>query len=154
MTVYKDFRKADLHVHLNGAMPVTTFMNLFGKSDYRKYNPAYVIQTPVKNLIEYFKPWAYMRGLISSKERFFFMVEGIAKSLSDENISYVELRNSIIYLAQLNSISYEEVLDWFVESFVIFGEKYGIDMRLIISVRREYNQMEEYFKILKIVHET
>ena len=64
-----------------------------------------------------------------------------------DNIKYIELRNSIIYLAKLNNITYDEVLDWYIEGFEAIKSKYKIDMRLIISVIKKINKINKYYKI-------
>ena len=79
------------------------------------------------------------------------ILDGIGREMFTDNIKYIELRNSIIYLAKLNNITYDEVLDWYIEGFEAIKSKYKIDMRLIISVRREINEINEYYKILDLI---
>ena len=73
------------------------------------------------------------------------ILDGIGREMFTDNIKYIELRNSIIYLAKLNNITYDEVLDWYIEGFEAIKSEYKIDMRLIISVRREINEINEYY---------
>lgn len=144
--------KADLHCHLNGCIPIQTLFDILHNDSSFTRNH-YLIEKPVRNLIEYFKPWDITRLLPTSKELFFLIIESVAKNFSKDCVRYVELRNSVIYISRLNHISYEEVLDWFVDGFECMSSKYGIDMRLIISVRRELNEISEYYKLLKIIAE-
>ena len=148
---YTCFDKADLHIHLNGAIPFKTISKIVNDQNTTLKESDYIINTPLNNLQEYFHPWEITRLLPKNKELFFIILEGIAQELSKDNVKYVELRNSILYISRLNEISYDEVIDWFIEGFTIIGKKYDIDMRLIISVRREYDEIEEYFKILNII---
>ena len=55
------------------------------------------------------------------------ILDGIGREMFTDNIKYIELRNSIIYLAKLNNITYDEVLDWYIEGFEAIKSKYKIN---------------------------
>ena len=147
---YTNYDKAELHCHLNGSIPINTILKIIDNNyDFKEHD--YIIDKPVKNLSEYFNPWKITRLLPHNKNIFMTILDGIGKEMLADNIKYIELRNSIIYLAKLNNITYEEILDWHIEGFETIKTKYKLDMRLIISVRREVNEINEYYKILDII---
>lgn len=147
---YTNYDKAELHCHLNGSIPINTILKVIdNKCGFKEHD--YIIDKPVKNLSEYFNPWKITRLLPHNKNIFMAILDGIGREMFTDNIKYTELRNSIIYLAKLNNITYDEVLDWYIEGFEAIKLKYKIDMRLIISVRREINEINEYYKILDLI---
>lgn len=153
--MFKKIPKADLHIHLNGAIPFITIDSLVKDShiaiDNFNYPDDLFILKPVHNLQSYFKPWDLIRLLPTSKTNLELMIAGCLDKLSKDNVNYVEVRNSIIYVAKLNKIALEEAVDWHIEALEKFSLIYDIDARLIISVRRELDQLNEYYKILEYV---
>ena len=101
-TGHNEFRilpKADLHVHLNGAITTNTAIQLLGPvasqlPDWFNLEVDLQINSPVNGLQEYFTPWYALKKLPYSKECLDLMVESALISLAGDNVHYVELRNS------------------------------------------------------------
>jgi adenosine deaminase len=67
------------------------------------------------------------------------MVDAAVAHLRDDNITYVEMRHSIVHVAAHNSFSVEETLGWMLESLEEASEAHRVDARLIVSlVRHEF----------------
>lgn len=144
--------KADLHVHLNGAITTNTAIQLLGPlasqlPEWFDLENNLQINSPVNGLQEYFKPWYGLKKLPYSKECLYIMVESALTSLADDNVHYVELRNSPFNISEINKIPLEGALEWLIESIEAASSKIGIEAKLILSLSR-YGLSEEKIKRL------
>ena len=135
--------KADLHVHLNGAIPTHTAKKLLtpitGKlPSWFDMDNDLQIKEPVNGLQNYFKPWHGLKKLPYSKECLDLMIESALSSLFDDNVNYVELRNSPFNISEINEIPLEEALTWLIHSVDTMSTRIGIEAKLILSLSR-YN---------------
>ena len=72
-TAFSCLPKADLHVHINGAIPIATVKKLLiSKTDtlpsWFDLDNDLVVKEPVNGLQDYFKPWHVLKKLPYSKD--------------------------------------------------------------------------------------
>jgi len=134
-------KKGELHVHLNGLVSTDVIRGLLIKD--RSELPSGFdlerdlnISLPADSLAAYLKPWQVLRLIPKSKSSLRVIVESAFLNLKSQNITFVEIRNSIIYLAFLNNISVDEALYWVVSEVEEASEKYKIKAGLILTVSR------------------
>lgn len=133
--------KGELHVHLNGLVSTDVIRGILTKdkselpSGFDLGKDLNVLK-PADSLAEYLKPWQVLRLIPKSKSCFALIVESAFQNLKLQNITFVEIRNSIIYLALLNNISVDEALYWVITEIEAASEKYGIKTGLILTVSR------------------
>ncbi|UQI39301.1 adenosine deaminase [Vreelandella venusta] len=133
--------KGELHVHLNGLVSTDVIRNLLlrDRSDLpsgfdleRDLN----ISQPADSLASYLKPWQVLRLIPKSKSCLGLIVESAFLNLKYQNITFVEIRKSVIYIALLNKISVDEALYWVVSEIEEASERHKISAGLILTVSR------------------
>ncbi len=134
-------KKGELHVHLNGLVSTDVIRNLL--VDEKSEIPIgfdlesdLTISHPADSLSSYLKPWQVLRLIPKSKNCLKIIVESAFLNLKSQNIAFVEIRNSILYLALLNNISVDEALFWVVSEVEDASERHKIDAGLILTVSR------------------
>ncbi|WP_148201447.1 adenosine deaminase [Alcanivorax borkumensis] len=137
----KLLNKGELHVHLNGLVSTDVVRELLeeNKSDLpsgfdleRDLN----ILQPTDSLASYLKPWQVLRLVPRSRACLGLIVESAFLNLKSQNVRFVEIRNSVIYLALLNNISVDRALSWLVSEIELACEKHKIIAGLILTVSR------------------
>lgn len=133
--------KGELHVHLNGVVSTTVIRSLLEKNTGSlpsNFNLSKDLNrtSPAKSLIEYLAPWQVLRLVPKSREDLTIIVESAFVELKSENIIFVELRNSVIYISLLNNITVQEALEWLLEDIEACSCKYGISAGIILTVTR------------------
>lgn len=164
MSVIKNFKndiifnlpKADLHVHLNGSVPTNLVRELLAK--YPDEIPRYFdldkhlnILEPQKNLSEYLKPWQVLNLIPRSKEDLNQIVLHSFFNFKLSNIRFIEIRNTIFYIANLNSISIEEAITWMLDALENASKITEIKYGLIITVRRTEKACEDAIRIISAI---
>ena len=94
------------------------------------------ILLPADSLATYLKPWQVLRLIPKSKSSLGLMVESAFLNLKSQNITFAEIRNTVVYLASLNNISVDEALYWMVSAIESASERYEIKAGLILTVPR------------------
>lgn len=149
---YNILPKADLHVHLNGAISKKTAIKLLRPivsqlPNWFNLDKDLQIDSPVHGLQEYFKPWYALKKLPYNRNCLDLMVRSALTNLEKDKVHYVELRNSPFNISENNKISLEKALEWLIESIETESSKIGIEARLILSLSR-YNLNKENIKKL------
>ncbi|MEY8199437.1 MAG: hypothetical protein RPS47_09370 [Colwellia sp.] len=134
-------KKGELHVHLNGLVSTDVVRNLLrGEiSEIPKgfdLNVDLTVLQPAESLAAYLKPWQALRLIPKSKACLRAIVESAFLNLKAQNVAFVEIRNSILYLALLNNISVDEALKWVVTEIEEASERHNIAAGLILTVTR------------------
>ncbi len=75
------------------------------------------------------------------------IVESAFENLKADSVSFVEIRNSIVYIASLNNISVDNALLWLIEEIENASYKYQIRAGLILTVSRG-SHTNEHLKML------
>ncbi|MDI5936364.1 adenosine deaminase [Halomonas kalidii] len=133
--------KGELHVHLNGLVSTDVIRGLLVR-DRSELPSGFDLERdlnilkPADSLSSYLKPWQVLRLIPKSKSCLRVIVESAFLNLKSQNITFVEIRNSVIYLALLNNISVDEALCWLVTEIEEVSEKYKIQAGLILTVSR------------------
>ena len=133
--------KGELHVHLNGLIPIETIKSILIKKEIEipkdfDLDSDLLRKSPMSCLNDYLKPWEVLRLIPNSKEDLKIIMQSAFANLKQQNIKFVEIRNSIIYLSFLNNVSVETAMQWFLEEMEIASEKYHITAGLILTVSR------------------
>lgn len=133
--------KGELHVHLNGLVNTDVVRGLLVKDSSElpsgfDLEKDLNISLPADSLATYLKPWQVLRLIPKSKNSLGVIVESAFQNLKSQNITFVEIRNSVIYLALLNNISVDEALYWVVSEIEEASEKHKIKAGLILTVSR------------------
>ncbi len=107
-----------------------------------------VILQRVDNLLEYLKPWNILHLIPQKIYNFKRLVSSAFQYLSFENIRYVELRSSILYLANLFKRSVEDTLEIVIEILENCSRLYLVEFSLIITIQRSDNALIDLKRIL------
>ncbi|MDV2441551.1 hypothetical protein QR665_19105 [Acinetobacter gerneri] len=148
--------KGDLHVHLNGAIPTNLVKELLAKNTNGipsnfDINKDLNILEPQKNLQDYLKPWKVLNLIPRSQSDLNKIVLQTFFSLKLSNIKFVEIRNTIFYIANLNSISIEEAIIWMLDALQNAFKITKINYGLIITVRRSDQACEDVATIISAI---
>ena len=133
--------KGELHIHLNGLISTTTIQNILIEESIeipKNFNlkSDLLIEKPMDSLNDYLKPWEVLRLIPTKRASLRIMMLNAFANLKQQNIKFVEIRNSIIYLSFLNNISVDLALKWFIEEMEYASEKYQIKAGLIMTISR------------------
>lgn len=136
-----NLEKGELHVHLNGLISTTTIQKIIIEESIeipKDFNLKrdLSIEQPMANLKDYLKPWEVLRLMPTKRASLRVIMLNAFANLKQQNVSFVEIRNSIIYLSFLNEISVDLALQWFLEEMQYASEKYQIKAGLIITISR------------------
>jgi len=144
--------KGELHVHLNGLVSTKTIQKILVDESIEipkgfNIDSDLTIESPAENLEKYLKPWDVLRLFPTKKSTLRIMMLNAFKNLQQQNVKFVEIRNSIIYLAFLNDINVDRALSWFMEEMIYASEKFNIKAGLILTISRgDYSA--EHFNVL------
>lgn len=133
--------RGELHVHMNGAIPVFTIRKILADEatvlpDGFQFVRDLVRSTPCRSLAEYLTPWQVLRLFPRKRENLDRLTLAVAASLADNNVRFVELRSSVLYLAALQKCSPAQALERLIESTGHAAQHHGIRRGLIITVTR------------------
>jgi adenosine deaminase len=102
-------------------------------------------------LREYFRPWHLIRRLPLTPESFRTIVRQAIAHLRDDNITYAELRHSVVHVAAENGFTVHETLHVLLDELEKASVAFDLDARLIVSlVRHEFlpDRTEELLEAL------
>lgn len=133
--------KGDLHIHLNGAVPARTVLQILaeeGTDIMPGFNPEQdlVRRSPCSSLGEYLRPWELLRRLPKRKENLQRLVSSAVGELYSQGLRFVELRSSVLYLASLQGCSSTEALHHLIACIDHAAKPYGMQWGLIMTVTR------------------
>ncbi|WP_420227708.1 adenosine deaminase family protein [Pigmentiphaga litoralis] len=133
--------RGELHVHLNGAIPTSTIRQIL--ADECTVLPAgfdfaqdLVRTTPCLSLAEYLRPWQVLRLLPKKRENLDRLTLAVLEGLAENNVRFVELRSSVLYLATLQKCSPAQALERLIVTTGEAAQRHGIRRGLILTVTR------------------
>lgn len=94
MEVLKELYKVELHVHLEGAIPLPALWKLIKKYNYEsKVGEFSKLEEKFqyKNIAQFFKIWNWKNKFLREYEDFEFIASEVAKDLAAQNICYAEM---------------------------------------------------------------
>lgn len=143
----KELEKADLHLHLNGLFSTEAIKevlieeSVFIPSSFDIEQDLNVLNAK-RSLTNYLKPWEVLRLIPKKQDNLSKLIESGFYNLSANNIKYVEIRSSVVYLSLLQQKSLGETIELLIYELKRAGEKRGIKVRLIFTIPRdEYSVM-------------
>lgn len=133
--------RAELHVHLNGAIPASTIREIIADEATAlpqgfELERDLIRLTPCKSLASYLAPWQVLRLLPKKRENLDRLCLAATANLADNGVRFVELRSSVLYLATLQKSSPTEALQRLIESTKYAAQQHGIQRGLILTVTR------------------
>jgi adenosine deaminase len=133
--------KGELHVHLNGLVPaplVREILQSEGAEVPRDFDLALdlVRRTPCASLNRYLKPWQVLRLIPSQVSNLQRISDEAFTQLKANNVKFVELRSSVLYLATLQKCLVREALTRLIEATRISAIKHAITRGIILTVPR------------------
>ncbi|OQY35132.1 MAG: adenosine deaminase [Anaerolineaceae bacterium 4572_5.2] len=152
---YKNLPKVDLHRHLEGSLRVRTMMEIVRSHDMDIEDTGYL--RPLVQM-DHNEPYTFENFLSKfGTLQLFYRSPQIIKRITLEaiedaaldNVRYLELRFTPISLSKAGDFSIDQVIDWVARSAQEAEERFGILVRLIISVNRHGN-IEEAQKAIKL----
>ena len=133
--------RGELHVHINGAIPAAAIREIL--SDERTVLPVgfeferdLVRTMPCQSLADYLACWQVLRLFPKRRENLDRLTFAMTASLAENNVRFVELRSSVLYLAALQKCSPTQALQRLIESTGQAAEHHGIRRGLILTVTR------------------
>lgn len=152
---YKNLPKIELHRHLEGSLRIRTMMEIVRAHKIDIEDTGYLLPLVQMDQNE---PYSFENFLSKfGTLKLFYRSPEIIKRITLEaiedaaidNVRYLELRFTPITLSKAGDFSTEEVIEWVIQSAQEAEEKFGILVRLIISVNR-HDDIEEAKKVIKL----
>ena len=126
---------------MNGAIPTSTIREIL--SDEATPLPAgfeferdLIRLTPCQSLAEYLTPWQVLRLFPRKRENLDLLTFAVFASLAENNVRFVELRSSVLYLTTLQKCSPAQALEHLIESTEVAAQRHGVRRGLILTVTR------------------
>ncbi len=128
---------------MNGSIPLSTIQDIF--ADESTELPAgFLIERdilrykPCQSLSSYLTPWQVLRLFPKKRENLNLLSLAVFESLSQNNVRFVELRSSVLYLASLQNCAPApaHALERLLESSRSASSRFGIRTGLILTVTR------------------
>jgi adenosine deaminase len=133
--------RAELHVHMNGAIPVSTIQDIFA-DELTELPSGFLIErdmlrhTPCQSLASYLTPWQVLRLFPKKRENLDRLSLAVVANLAQNNVRFVELRSSVLYLAALQNCSPAQALERLLESYRAASGRFGMRLGLVLTVTR------------------
>ncbi len=145
--------KGELHVHLNGLVSTEVLQDLLKQNiiDIPKgfdLDKDLNVLEPALDLSSYLKPWDVLRFIPKSRADLTLIVFNAFDNLKKQNVSFVEIRNSVLYIALLNNVTVNVAMSWLLEDISNASEKYNIRAGLILTITRGDYALEQLRTLL------
>lgn len=151
--------RGELHLHLNGAIPVETVLEILAEEnpDIASRNDVrtkLIRAAPSVNLKEYLEPWKILRSIPRRKSSLLRMCDAMMTDLAANEVRFVEIRNTVIYLAGLMDCAVADALGILIEATGNAAKQHGIRRGLELTVNRgedsaaHLSQLLEAYRIL------
>jgi adenosine deaminase len=137
----RTFDKGELHIHLNGAIPVAKVRDILAEEATEipagfDVERDLVRQTASPSLAEYLAPWQVLRRIPKRPKNLQRLVDAAFAALAENRVRFVELRNSVLYLATLQGCSVIQALERLIVSTGAAADRHGMRRGLVLTVTR------------------
>src|SRR6218665_3142148 len=146
--------RGELHVHMNGAIPVSTIRDIF-IDESTEIPPGFLIErdllrhTPCQSLASYLTPWQVLRLFPKKRENLSRLSVAVVASLAENNVRFVELRSSVLYLAALQNCSPTQALERLIETSRAASHRFNMRLGLILTVTRGDSSSDDLSTLLQ-----
>lgn len=133
--------KGELHVHFNGLISANLVREIL-KAEEAEIPNSFDLQhdlvrrSPCASLSTYLKPWQVLRKIPSNPSNLKRLSDDAFARLSSNNVKFVELRSSVMYLATLHDCPLHEALARLIEVTCESSSKHGVVSGIILTVTR------------------
>lgn len=109
ITFVRDLPKVELHLHLEGAIPLYSLLQLIEKYEGTNFASIEELEDKFKysDFTHFIKTWYWKNSFIREYEDYQFIAEHVALSLSEQNIKYAEVYFSPTDFNKDNSLPQE-----------------------------------------------
>jgi adenosine deaminase len=134
-------KRGELHLHMNGAIPASTIREILADEGTSlpqgfDFQRDVVRLTPCRSLAEYLTPWRILRLFPKKRANLDRLTLSVFGGLAENQIGFVELRSSLLYLAMLQGCSPAQALERLIDSTGAAACHHGIRRGLILTVTR------------------
>lgn len=136
--------KVDLHRHLEGSISPESFLALADKydiplptRDLEQLRPFLQVTPEDKTLLDFLKKFDTIGLAFKSKEACRDVTESVIRDAARDNVKYLELRFSPVYMAAQNNLPLEDVMDAVAEGTAKASAETGTKVGLIVIVERQ-----------------
>ncbi len=132
----RDLPKVELHLHLEGAIPLSTLLQLIEKYEGKNYITLTELQQKFtySNFSNFLDTWYWKNDYIREYEDYEFISEHVAYNLTEQNIRYAEIYFSPSDFSKINSKP-QEIVTSIRKGLNKFSDK--ITIRLISDLVRD-----------------
>jgi len=138
----KNLKKVELHLHLDGSVPLNTISKLIGK-DIDEIKPEVVANDKCNNLSEYLEKFDLPINLMQTKNNLKNVAQDLIKELERDNVIYAEIRFAPMFHTK-NGLSYDEVIESVLEGL----KSKSVKTNLILCMMRGFS-IEDNLKTIK-----
>lgn len=137
--------KADLHVHLNGLFDTNTIKKVIADEQIEipkgfDLDKDLNVLTYKKTLLNYLKPWDILRLIPAKQDNLRILIKSAFAILKQDNVKFIELRSTVIYLSLLFQKNLEDSLVILLEELTSASKSFEIPYGLILTIPRgEYS---------------
>lgn len=145
LTKMREFPKVDLHRHLEGSIPVETFLDIAQKEnvplptydlgELRRLIQVYDDPPDFMNFLNKFK---VVRGFYPSREAIERVAYEVVEAAARDNVKYLELRYSPTHFAIGQGFPEQEVIRWIQGSIDQAMGDFDIEVIPVLTISRSY----------------
>ena len=133
--------RGELHIHINGAIPVSAIRETLADETTIlpigfEFERDLIRLTPCHSLAEYLKSWQILRLFPRKRANLDRLTLAVFASLAENNVRFVELRSSVLYLGAIQKCSPAQALERLIESTGAAAQRHDIRCGLILTVTR------------------
>ena len=145
----KNLKKVELHLHLDGAVELTTISNIT-KEKIEDLKDKMIAPSKCENLSEYLTKFDKPIECMQTKENLTLIAKELVNYLESENVIYAEIRFAPMFHTK-EGLSYDEVIDAVLEGFKNSKVKTNLILCMMRGMEKENNlkTIDAAYKYLK-----